>query len=96
MLYENDQWASSEISSCINSEEIGNGKSIGRINSKDTNSSLDWQIFETTTKGEENIPEEEVPTEDPENEQEADQEPETDQETEEENPDTEENKGNED
>jgi hypothetical protein len=86
-LYESDQWASSKISTCISSKEIKNNESIGRIDFEDSNSNSDWQIFETTTKGEDNSPPEipedpvnpEVP-DDPEN-PETPKEPETSTET---------------
>lgn len=64
----NGNWASDEISSCIDSDKVSNSDSIGRIEKIDTNSSDDWQIISTPTPGENNnfeeiikLPEIEIP-----------------------------------
>jgi len=54
-----DQWTYGNIESCINSDQVSNTNSIGRISNADTNSPDDWQIFNTPTPGETNILEEE-------------------------------------
>jgi len=44
-LHEAGQWTSSNISSCINSENIESGISISRKNNIDTNSANDWEVI---------------------------------------------------
>ncbi|MBU1446299.1 lamin tail domain-containing protein [Patescibacteria group bacterium] len=44
-MYEEEQWNDSNISSCINSVDIGTNISIGRKNVVDTNSADDWEII---------------------------------------------------